>query len=508
MAAALISQAQDINFSRYWGRGMLAGMAALGLVYRDRAVGDEVRPDIAQEPGWPILGNIPIILKWVPYFHDFGVEVFTRMDALTVKMSVFAVPKYITTINPKNVEHLLKSPEFHTALGDLFGDGIFNANGEEWRYQRKTASMVFNVKNFRDHFTDVFVEEMGYMAEHILDKACDECHVVDFHDLMYKFTLDSFILLGFGVQLNALTQKGKVPFAESFDQAQKNTFLRFVNPVWPLTDAFVKLLMPWNKSMDDHLKVVDTFAREVTERRREEMAQGLEFRDLLSRFMTARNAKGEPLNNDELRDTVLNFVIAGRDTTAQALSWGFYMLLQHERVECKLLKEIQENITDDMIHDSAALYESIKNMKYAHAFFYEVLRLYPSVPLNMKYALGDDIWPDGTHIRKGDYILWSPYAQGRSDKVWGSDAREFKPERWITPDGELRRESQGQWPAFHAGPRTCLGQHLATLEALVAIIFMLRRYKFHLVPGQEVTYQVSLTLPMKHGMKVTVEKRS
>lgn len=137
-----------------------------------------------------------------------------------------------------------------------------------------------------------------------------------------------------------------------------------------------------------------------------------------------------------------------------------------------------------------------------------MLRLYPSVPLNTKYALADDIWPDGTHIRKGDSVLWSPYAQGRSEKVWGPDAREFKPERWITPEGELRRESQGQWPAFHAGPRTCLGQHLATLEALVAVIFMLRRYKFHLVPGQEVTYQVSLTLPMKHGMKITVEKRT
>ena len=61
----------------------------------------------------------------------------------------------------------------------------------------------------------------------------------------------------------------------------------------------------------------------------------------------------------------------------------------------------------------------------------------------MKYALNDDIWPDGTHIRKGDYVLFHPYAQGRNEKVWGPDAREFKPERWITPDGELRRESQG-----------------------------------------------------------------
>lgn len=78
--------------------------------------------------------------------------------------------------------------------------------------------------------------------------------------------------------------------------------------------------------------------------------------------------------------------------------------------------------------------------------FYEVLRLYPSVPNNQKYALDDDVWPDGTAIKKGDYVVWSSWAQGRSEKVWGPDAKEFKPERWITPEGDLRRESQGQWP--------------------------------------------------------------
>lgn len=308
--------------------------------------------------------------------------------------------------------------------------------------------------------------------------------------------------------MNALSSTDKVPFAAAFDEAQKTTFQRFVNPIWPITERLMRVAMPWKASMNDHLNVVDAFARKVTEKRRVEIASGEVHRDLLSRFMDARNAQGELLNNDELRDIVLNFVIAGRDTTAQALSWTFYMLLCHPRVEEKLLNEINQFISDEQMHDSAALYEVIKNMKYAHAVFYEVLRLYPSVPLNQKYALNDDIWPDGTKIRKGDYILWCPYAQGRCEKVWGADAKIFRPERWITEEGELRRESQGMWPAFHAGPRVCLGQNLATLEALVAIIFLLKRYKFSLVAGQEITYQVSLTLPMLNGMKVMVQKRS
>ena len=87
-----------------------------------------------------------------------------------------------------------------------------------------------------------------------------------------------------------------------------------------------------------------------------------------------------------------------------------------------------------------------------------MLRLFPSVPNNVKTALDDDVLPDGSRIKKGDSVSWSPYAMARTTKIWGEDARDFKPERWIKPDGELRRESAGQWPAFHAGPRICLGK--------------------------------------------------
>lgn len=91
--------------------------------------------------------------------------------------------------------------------------------------------------------------------------------------------------------------------------------------------------------------------------------------------------------------------------------------------------------------------------------------------------------------------------------IWGDDAKKFNPDRWFNADGSLRNESQYKWISFHGGPRTCLGQNLATLEALVTMILLVRKYKFSLVADQKITYQVSLTLPMKYGMKVTVEKR-
>ncbi|ORX47795.1 cytochrome P450 [Hesseltinella vesiculosa] len=423
----------------------------------------------------------------------------------------------IATCDPANVEHILKNnfenyikgPQFNSAMDSLFGHGIFNANGEEWKYQRKTASHVFNVKNFRDQFTEVFMGYMNFISDNILEKAIEGNRVIDFHALMYKYTLDAFVKLGFGTELNSLHSEDKNPFAAAFDEAQKGTFLRIINQSWPMTEGLFNFIFPvMFPDMKSGVKVVDEYAREIIEQRRKEMNEGQQPKDLLSRFMNASNAEGIPLNNEELRDIVLNFIIAGRDTTAQALSWCFYMLTLHPRVEQKLFEEIQEHIRDEHFQDAASIYEVIKSkMVYAHAVFYETLRLYPSVPLNQKYALNDDVWPDGTVIKKGDYVVWSPYASGRNVKNWGLDAQQWRPERWITADGDLRRESQGQWPAFHGGPRVCLGQHLATLEALVAIIMLVRKYRFHLQPGQDVTYQISLTLPMKNGLKLSVEKR-
>lgn len=97
------------------------------------------------------------------------------------------------------------------------------------------------------------------------------------------------------------------------------------------------------------------------------MAEGHTFKDLLSRFMNTRDENGELLDDRGLRDIIINFIIAGRDTTAQALSWTFYNLMLHPRVEKKLVDEIFEHVNADLESDSPALYEAIKDMPYAHA---------------------------------------------------------------------------------------------------------------------------------------------
>lgn len=152
----------------------------------------------------------------------------------------------------------------------------------------------------------------------------------------------------------------------------------------------------------------------------------------------------------------------------------------------------------------APTYEEIKGMKYANAVFNETLRLHPSVPKNAKQCVKDEVLPDGTPIPKGTVISWCPYAAGRDTKIWGPDAEQFDPERWMDP---TKTYSQFEFPAFNVGPRVCLGKALAELEAVFVLVSLMGKYKVIVVSGQNITYGNSLTLPMRHGIKCTVEHR-
>ncbi|EIE87392.1 hypothetical protein RO3G_12103 [Rhizopus delemar RA 99-880] len=485
------------------GAALSSLVVFLSLKYHDRPLFRKRIEGIPNVKGYPLVGNLPSILKHGERFYDYNVELFESHDTLTLAYPAAGIPETITTIDPQNIEYILKTnfynyvkgPQAKAFLYDLLGYGIFNANGDKWKYQRKTASHIFNVKNFRDQFTDVFVKEMHVMFDNILEKASIEGTVIDFHDVMFRFTLDSFVYLGFGIQLDTLLNKEKAPFAVSFDFLQRLSAERFIDPLMGIKEGLVNLFCSKEKTTRYNVSRVDSFAQQVIEQRRKEMKEGkTDHKDLLSRFMNATNECGEMLSDRELRDNVLNFIIAGRDTTAQAVSWLFYCISQHPQVEQKMLQEIEKNITDEIERDSPAL-------------FYETLRLYPVVSSNQKYAVHDDVLPDGTHVKAGTYVGWLSYAQGRSKRIWGEDAKEFIPERWIDENGKLRREPAAKWSAFHVGPRVCLGQNLATLEALVCIIMILRRYSFKLVENQTITYSLALTLPMKHGLKMTIGKR-
>ncbi|KAF9429582.1 Protein kinase alk2 [Podila epigama] len=441
-------------------------------------------------------------LTQVSQMHDR----FHALYGPTYSYSMLGLGRVIMSNDPASIEHVLKNnfwayekgPKLHSLLQDLLGEGIFNADGHLWKWQRKMASHIFNVKAFRDYTERVFVQESNVVCGYF-DKMANTGAAVDVHDIFLKFTLDSFGEVSFGQSFGCLVNpEEEVEFAAAFDRLNAIVGERLFRGPWEIYEKINGI----DKQVEKDKKIVVDFALNVIRHRRE-IGYDRPQKDLLQLFMDLKGDDGEPLSDEMLKDSILNFIIAGRDTTAQALTWMFY-LMHRDSADKNIVHKLREEI-DNVLGDDMPSYETTKAMKYAEACLYEALRLYPSVPRNIKVCVEDDVLPNGVEIKKGEFFQWSSWTMGRATEIWGPDAKEYRPERWL--DGT--KNSPTKFPAFHAGPRTCLGQQFATIEAITIMSLMFKRFNFELVdPSTEPAYASGLTLPVAQGLPVRITKRN
>jgi cytochrome P450 len=280
----------------------------------------------------------------------------------------------------------------------------------------------------------------------------------------------------------------QIPFAIAFDSSQNTSFYRFLNPFYKFTELFTP-------HVQKNIKYLRQFGLDVV---RDRMNGNSKNADLMQLFLDYRDENGNALTEDQLVDQVLNFIIAGRDTTAQALSWTIFCLSQNPKVLEKLLQEIAETIPDQ----DYPTYDQVRAMKYAKGVFFETLRLYPSVPRELKMCVNDDVLPNGVEIKKGWTLYWELGAMGRSPKIWDEPLK-YDPERWLS--GKV--PAQSVFPAFHGGPRVCLGKTLAELQGVFVLVSLLKKFSFEVVNSDKVVLGSSLTSPMKYGLDCRVIPR-
>ncbi|KAF9582057.1 hypothetical protein BGW38_000714 [Lunasporangiospora selenospora] len=542
---------------------LLGGLIAAIIKYPNRAIGTRDRPDLKGLVGYPLIGNLPQTIRAGDNNLQQLHELFEEMgDVIT--MTVPFMGRFIIINNPELMEHILKTnfdnyvkgSVFRSQLQDILGCGIFVADGDVWRFHRKTAANVFTAKFYRSLVQRTFrqsahglcrlFEEQycGRNPSDIHDGSCDtqrmaqEPQPVDLQAAFLNLTLDAFGKLMFGADFNALcsdttSETLGSPFSNEFGQAfdylmQEADKRSTKNPFWFITDKI--FFWRWIRQREA-IRVLDTSAARAFDRRRMETEEekNQRPRDLLDHFVEFRDEDGCALTDSMLRDVFVNFMMAGRDTTAQGLTWQFHYLLTHESVMNRLLEEIDIVLGKD---EDQVTYETLMNeMPYLKAVFYETLRLSPPIAKNSKMVLEDDILPDGTKVHKGDFIGYSNWCLGRNRQVWGENASQFDPERWLTPDpapptlwvqeaaskktkkspfGRFRSQSAFKFASFNAGPRTCLGQTFATLEVMVTTVVLLQRFDFRLGPGYSSTPAIrgSVTLPMKYPLWVLVTRKS
>ncbi|KAJ3267593.1 hypothetical protein HDV01_004670, partial [Terramyces sp. JEL0728] len=253
-----------------------------------------------------------------------------------------------------NFENYVKGSLFAKRLTEFLGEGIFNSDGYHWYIQRKIGSAIFTNRNFKTNIETIFTEKIKVF----LDIIPTNGGTIDLHDMFHRFFMDSFGKIAFGYEIDSML-KQTVPFAEAFDRIQKVTSDRFSNPLFKFTDPFIY------PGFNNDIKMIREFGMKIINERREN-GQG-EQSDLLSLFMNCVGDDGSKLSDDQLIDSVLNFLLAGRDTTAQSVSWAFYCLFKNQKALQCLNDEIEAFLQDEMIPD----YDTIKKMKYAKAVFKE-----------------------------------------------------------------------------------------------------------------------------------------
>ncbi|CAN1236637.1 Cytochrome P450 704C1 [Linum grandiflorum] len=428
----------------------------------------------------------------------------------------------VYTSDPVNVEFILKTQFHNYAKGDhnynilsgLLGDGIFAVDGDKWRQQRKISSYEFSTKVLRNFSTVVFRKNVVKLAD-IVSQTAQSGQSMDIQDLFMKSTLDSIFKVAFGVELDSMCGSNEegTKFSKAFDDASSLTLWRYVDPFWKVKKLFN---IGSEAALNKTVKIVDDFVYKLINNKIELMrtvssTDDLKKDDILSRFLQVNETQQDPTY---LRDIILNFVIAGKDTTAATLSWFVYMMCKHPDVQDKVCEEIME-ATERKEFDGFREFaesiseEALEKMQYLHAAITETLRLYPAVPVDAKVCVSDDTLPDGYNVKKGDMVAYQPYAMGRMKFIWGDDCEQYKPERWLNQDGIFQPQSPFKFTAFQAGPRICLGKEFAYRQMKIFAAVLIRSFVFKLSDEtKDVSYRTMLTLHVDGGLHVAAAHRS
>lgn len=301
---------------------------------------------------------------------------------------------------------------------------------------------------------------------------------VDMQSLFKRLTLDTFGEVGLGVHLNTLNKQ--VQFSQDFDWVISELEHRFINPYRPFMEY----------EYSKRLQRMDKYIADIIAERRTMALEG-KF-DLLSMLIQTEE------DPKFLRDNLMNFIIAGRDTTAILLSWTIYYLSNHPEVRAKVCAEIETHLGSNQ-----PTFDNIKNLKYLDHVLHEVLRLNPpALPISAKQAIKSDILPNGVKVNAKQCVIFSPYVLHRL--YWGEDAEQFKPERWDDP---ISKDTPYAYIPFQRGPRQCLGMNMAFEEAAVVLVIILQsKLNFQVLPGETITHCLGIPIlyTLKNGLNVQV----
>jgi 12-hydroxyjasmonoyl-L-amino acid 12-hydroxylase / fatty acid hydroxylase len=441
---------------------------------------------------------------------DWFTHLLRASPSRTVHVHVL---RNVLTANPATVDHMLrarfdnypKGAPFSAILADLLGRGIFNVDGHAWLFQRKLTAAELASPVLRGFAAHVVASELRTRLVPLLLSASRNRRrgrVLDLQDVFRRFAFDCICNISFGLDPGCLQLSLPVSsFERAFDMASGLSARRATVPLQVIWRLKRLLNLGDERKLRNAVRLVDALAAEVIRQRRK-LGGAAVGGDLLSRFMGS-------INDDKyLRDIVVSFMLAGRDTVASALTAFFLLLSDHPEVATAIRDEVAlVDGGDDDGRPTAASFERLQDMHYVHAALYESMRLFPPVQFDSKFAAGDDTLPDGTAVTKGTRVTYHAYAMGRMESLWGPDCAEFRPERWLQ-DGQFVPESPYRYPVFQGGVRVCVGKDLALMQMKAVVVAVVRSFDIEAIDrsSHRPKFAPGLTATFAGGLPVRVRR--
>lgn len=392
---------------------------------------------------------------------------------------VISEPAIIRELLIKHAHQLQRDPFVGRVFKRFMGNGVFVAEGEFWKQQRKLMQPAFHATRIRE-----YADVMGRYTKELVDK-WQSGQTVSIDDEMTYLTLRIIAKTMYGVDLEQETAVIGKQMKQLLTVAEAQIKAPFLAPEWVPT-----ALNRQQKSAQ--AKIEATLSKIINDRR----ASGEDTGDLLSMLLTVQDENGRFMSDRQILDECITLFIAGHETTAAMLTWVFYLLTEHPDIKEKLVAEIEEKVGKTQIQ-----FEQLADLPFLDAVLKETLRLYPVAPafgraVQEPFSIGEH------HFPKNAVLTISSFATHRRPDLYEHHDT-FWPERFLNEESTPDRYT---YFPFGAGSRICLGNMFAMMESAVILTTVLQHVDFKRVDSAPVELDTLVTLRPKEPLRLVIKK--
>lgn len=442
---------------------------------------------------WPLVGSIGRIIEDPPKFFVELAEEYGEMAQFHLfgqRVVLISSPALIREVLVERVDEFPKSPRDIQLLSPYLGQGLLTNNGSSHRQRRKLVQPAFHHKR---------VQSYGAITVDYTQDMLATWHDGDVRNINQELVRLTLYIVAKSLFNEDASQMAQLVDAighgvrELQDIVDRDFELPWIPPLWLPTPGNRRRL-----ALQSSLRT--TIDGIIANRLASAVDGKVEDRgDLLSMLLLSKDEAGEGLSQEEVRDEVITILLAGHETTSNALTWTWYLLAQHPEVAAKLYAEV-----DHLLAERAPEFADLPKLSYTQKVIKEAMRLYPPAwMLNGRHVYADTTL-GGYTLKRGTDIFIAPYVMHRLPRYY-EDANEFRPERF-TAEFEESLPRFAYMP-FGGGPRVCIGNAFAMMEAQLILATVSRRFAPALLPGTVVEKNPQITLSVKGGLTMRLDER-